>query len=197
MDVGDVRRPAAERGPSRAWPSSTALHPDLQPRRRPREAKIGFNVGQGTQDLGFRSDVDILFTCEPAVPVDARRPRRGRPPDDGLVPVPRRAGAGLPVARAAGSRPTSSSIPRSTARPARRVLLPPGTYTVEYTRGPEYLTQKRTITVPRGGDAPRVVHAQALGAPGAARTGSRATTTSTPPAAPTTRARPRGSGPRT
>jgi hypothetical protein len=27
-----------------------------------REAKISFNVGQGTQDLGFRSDVDVLFT---------------------------------------------------------------------------------------------------------------------------------------
>src|SRR5262249_48204220 len=34
-----------------------------------REASIRFNVGQGTQDLGFRSDVDILFNCEPAVPV--------------------------------------------------------------------------------------------------------------------------------
>ena len=34
-----------------------------------REAKISFNVGQGTQDLGFRSDVDILFTAEPAVTV--------------------------------------------------------------------------------------------------------------------------------
>ncbi len=34
-----------------------------------REAKISFNVGQGTQDLGFRSDVDILFTVEPAVTV--------------------------------------------------------------------------------------------------------------------------------
>ena len=29
-----------------------------------REAKISFNVGQGTQDLGFRSDVDVLFTCD-------------------------------------------------------------------------------------------------------------------------------------
>ncbi len=28
-----------------------------------REAKISFDVGQGTQDLGFRSDVDILFDC--------------------------------------------------------------------------------------------------------------------------------------
>ena len=31
-----------------------------------REARIAFNVGQGTQDLGFRSEVDVLFTCEPA-----------------------------------------------------------------------------------------------------------------------------------
>src|SRR5262245_34818985 len=29
-----------------------------------REAKISFNVGQGTQDLGFRSDVDVLFQAE-------------------------------------------------------------------------------------------------------------------------------------
>src|SRR5438876_5791105 len=28
-----------------------------------REAKIAFNVGQGTQDLGFRNEVDVLFNC--------------------------------------------------------------------------------------------------------------------------------------
>jgi len=32
----------------------------------PREAKLRFDVGQGTQDLGFRSDVNILFRAEPA-----------------------------------------------------------------------------------------------------------------------------------
>src|SRR5207248_11383198 len=31
-----------------------------------REARLSFNVGQGTQDLGFRSDTDILFTTRPA-----------------------------------------------------------------------------------------------------------------------------------
>jgi hypothetical protein len=31
-----------------------------------REAKLSFNVGQGTQDLGFRSEVDVLFRCLPA-----------------------------------------------------------------------------------------------------------------------------------
>ena len=34
-----------------------------------REANIGFNVGQGTQDIGFRNSVPILFQCVPAVKV--------------------------------------------------------------------------------------------------------------------------------
>jgi hypothetical protein len=37
-----------------------------------REAKIGFHVGQGTQDLGFRNSVDVLFDCRPAVRVRLR-----------------------------------------------------------------------------------------------------------------------------
>jgi hypothetical protein len=28
-----------------------------------RTATLGFNVGQGTQDIGFRNDIDILFTA--------------------------------------------------------------------------------------------------------------------------------------
>ncbi len=31
-----------------------------------REARLIFDVGQGTQDLGFRSNVDLLFQCHPA-----------------------------------------------------------------------------------------------------------------------------------
>ena len=37
-----------------------------------REAKLSFNVGQGTQDLGFRNEVDILFNCLPAREVTFR-----------------------------------------------------------------------------------------------------------------------------
>jgi hypothetical protein len=33
-----------------------------------REATLGFDVGQGTQDLGFRAEVPILFTIAPARP---------------------------------------------------------------------------------------------------------------------------------
>ncbi|MCA9159314.1 MAG: hypothetical protein KDA72_13360, partial [Planctomycetales bacterium] len=34
-----------------------------------REATLSMHVGQGTQDLGFRSDVPILFECRPAVDI--------------------------------------------------------------------------------------------------------------------------------
>ena len=32
--------------------------------------KLGFNVGQGTQDIGFRNNVSILFEALPAVKVN-------------------------------------------------------------------------------------------------------------------------------
>jgi hypothetical protein len=35
----------------------------------PREASIGFNVGQGTQDIGFRNTIGILFRSSPSVTV--------------------------------------------------------------------------------------------------------------------------------
>ena len=33
-----------------------------------REGQVSLHVGQGTQDLGFRNEVDILFQCQPAQP---------------------------------------------------------------------------------------------------------------------------------
>ena len=35
-----------------------------------REVEIGFNVGQGTQDLGFRSTINVLFDSSPSVEVN-------------------------------------------------------------------------------------------------------------------------------
>ncbi len=37
-----------------------------------REGKLTFDVGQGSQDLGFRSEVDILFTVTPSAKVTLR-----------------------------------------------------------------------------------------------------------------------------
>ena len=83
-----------------------------------REAKISFNVGQGTQDLGFRSDVDVLFSCDPAVQVmlDVKDPD-GRPTMASFI-FRDRMGRVYP-SPSRRLRPTSSSTPRSIARPAR------------------------------------------------------------------------------
>src|SRR4029077_15351123 len=112
------------------------------------EGKLSFNVGQGSQDLGFRSDVDILFQCQPAVvgPLDVRdddgRPTMGsflfRDSQKRVYPAQSRRLA-----------PDLFFHPQIYRSAGETVLLPPGTYSVEYTRGPEYLTLKRAITVPK------------------------------------------------
>ncbi len=114
-----------------------------------REAKVSFNVGQGTQDLGFRSDVDILFTCDPAVSVvldvqdDDGRPTMA----SFLIRDAQRRVYPSPTRRLA---PDFFFHPQVYRSSGEAVLLPPGTYTVEFTRGPEYVKQTRTITVPPG-----------------------------------------------
>ena len=49
---------------------AVALIYSSEPGRR--EATIAFDVGQGTQDLGFRAEVPVLFTVKPAVAVKLR-----------------------------------------------------------------------------------------------------------------------------
>ena len=109
-----------------------------------REATIAFDVGQGTQDLGFRAEVPVLFTVKPAVAVKLEvldhdgTPTTGRFQFvDGRVTCFRR--------RRSGWRRICSSRNRSTARTARHVLLPPGELTMFYGRGPEYRWLKRTV----------------------------------------------------
>ncbi|MHB1556752.1 MAG: CehA/McbA family metallohydrolase [Isosphaeraceae bacterium] len=113
-----------------------------------REAKISFNVGQGTQDLGFRSDVDILFQCEPAVNVVLGvRDEDGSPTTAAFI-FRDRMGRVYP---SPGRRlaPDFFFHPQVYRKNGESVLLPPGQYQVEVTRGPEYLVARRSITVPK------------------------------------------------
>jgi hypothetical protein len=114
-----------------------------------REAKISFNVGQGTQDLGFRSDVDVLFQADPAVTVSLGvRDEDGKPTTASFI-FRDRMGRVYP---SPGRRlaPDFFFHPQIYRRNGESVTLPPGRYEVEVMRGPEYLVTHRTIEVPKG-----------------------------------------------
>jgi len=112
-----------------------------------REAKLMFDVGQGTQDLGFRNEANILFRCAPAVEVLLE-----------ILDVDGRPTTGQFVIRDSKQR-VYPSLARRLApdfffhsqiyrHSGESVMLPPGKYEVTYTRGPEYRIEKREITVP-------------------------------------------------
>jgi hypothetical protein len=157
-----------------------------------REAEIGFNVGQGTQDIGFRNAINILFNIKPAVKVvfhikdDDGSPTMAsliitdnvsRFPDDsttdyrltlaeknyGNMTVP---GEEIPSKQLTGIYPLPSRRvasydeypdfffqPQVYRSSGEHVLLPPGKYTVTFTRGPEYIPQTKQIEVPGDKDS--------------------------------------------
>ena len=114
-----------------------------------REAKVAFNVGQGTQDIGFRNDVDLLFTAKPSVDVTLRvKDVDGKPTTAGYV-IRDSAGRVYP-SQAKRLAPDFAFHPQVYRRDGETVKLPPGKYTFEVSRGPEYLVQRQEVVVPAG-----------------------------------------------
>jgi hypothetical protein len=111
-----------------------------------REAKISFNVGQGTQDIGFRNDVDILFNCQPAVDVTLRvMDERGKPTTASFII--RDAQGFVYPPRTKRLAPDFDFHPQVYRADGEKLKLPAGEYTVEYTRGPEYLVKQQAIKI--------------------------------------------------
>ncbi len=111
-----------------------------------REARLSFNVGQGTQDLGFRNEVDLLFECRPASEVTFQvRDELGRPTTAGFV-IRDTAGRVYP-SQAKRLAPDFGFHPQIYRADGETERLPPGEYRVEYGRGPEYLRQAGTFRV--------------------------------------------------
>ena len=111
-----------------------------------RSAKISFNVGQGSQDIGFRNDMDVVFDAQAAhsillhvkdekgQPTMARLVIRDR--QDRLYPSPSKRLA-----------PDFFFQPQIYRADGERVTLPAGYYTLEYTGGPEYLTHTKEFAM--------------------------------------------------
>ncbi|MGA2256331.1 MAG: CehA/McbA family metallohydrolase [Thermoguttaceae bacterium] len=111
-----------------------------------REAKISFNVGQGTQDLGFRNDVDVLFTCAPASKVTFRVHDENNAPTTATFVIRDKQGRVHP-SQAKRLAPDFAFHPQVYRADGETEKLPPGEYTVEFGRGPEYLTKTRSLKV--------------------------------------------------
>ncbi len=114
-----------------------------------REARLGFDVGHGSQDIGFRNDVPVLFECLPSKNINLRvQDERGRPTTASFV-IRDRQGRQYP-AKTKRLAPDFSFHPQVYREDGEVIRLPAGTYTVEYTRGPEYVKQSQTLTVSAG-----------------------------------------------
>lgn len=166
-----------------------------------KEVQLAFNVGPGTQDIGFRNTVDILFDVKPSVKVKLKVvDHDGSPamasfifmdgvdrfkssdeenpfPNDYRLLMGRQLdwekGARQRLSISEEKAPKEKRLRGIYPLPARRlawtdeypdfffqpqvyradgehIYLPPGNYTVIYTRGPEYVEQRRRIQVPEG-----------------------------------------------
>ncbi len=109
-----------------------------------RSAKISFNVGQGSQDIGFRNDVTVLFTALPARRITLRvKDEKGRPTMASFIIKDRLNRIyPLPSKRLA---PDFFFQPQIYRADGESVQVPNGYYTFEYTGGPEYLTRTREL----------------------------------------------------
>jgi hypothetical protein len=117
-----------------------------------REATLGFDVGQGTQDLGFRAEVPVLFEVRPAIPVTVSIRDFDGKPTTGRFTFTDKAGHVYPP------QPKRLAPDFFFQRQIYRhdggvVLLPPGEFAMEYGRGPEYWQRSRTIRVSEKGGA--------------------------------------------
>jgi hypothetical protein len=111
-----------------------------------REALLAVNVGQGSQDIGFRNDVPVLFNCLPSYDVSLRvLDHDGRPTVASFV-IRDRQGRQYP-AKTKRLAPDFSFHPQIYRADGERVRLPAGEYNVESWRGPEYLVGRHALKV--------------------------------------------------
>ena len=115
-----------------------------------RSAKIALNVGQGSQDIGFRNDVMIVFTALPARRITMRvKDEKGRPAMASFVIRDRLDRIyPLPAKRLA---PDFFFQPQIYRADGETVELPAGYYTVQYSGGPEYVTHAKEFDAAASG----------------------------------------------
>jgi hypothetical protein len=111
-----------------------------------REGKFSFNVGQGTQDIGFRNELDVLFTARPAHEITLRVADETGAPTTASFVIRDQRGRVYP-AQTKRLAPDFAFHPQVYRADGEKLRLPSGTYSFEVSRGPESLVQRSTRPV--------------------------------------------------
>ena len=111
-----------------------------------KEATISFDIGQGTQDLGFRSEVPILFSIRKAIPVRLQINDDNGRPTTAKLEVQDKDGRIYPP-QAKRLAPDFFFQPQIYRSNGDTVLLPPGRFQLVSSRGPEYRRTKQDVVI--------------------------------------------------
>ncbi|VTS02703.1 carbamate hydrolase : Uncharacterized protein OS=Planctomyces maris DSM 8797 GN=PM8797T_04490 PE=4 SV=1: EF-hand_5: EF-hand_5 [Gemmata massiliana] len=112
-----------------------------------REATIGFDIGQGNQDLGFRGETPVLFEVKPAVAVKVNvTDFDGKPPPGRFLITDASGHISPPQAKRLA--PDLFFQRQVYRHDGGTILLPPGKFLVQYGRGPEYALKTTELLVP-------------------------------------------------
>ena len=115
-----------------------------------REATIGFDIGQGNQDLGFRGETPVLFEVKPAVAVKVKVTDFDGKSTTGRFLITDASGHIYPP-QAKRLAPDLFFQRQVYRHDGGTILLPPGKFLVQYGRGPEYALKTQELTVPFDG----------------------------------------------
>jgi hypothetical protein len=112
-----------------------------------REAQIGAAVGAGTEDIGFRNRVAVVFRIDPSHDLTLRvRDERGQPAVASFL-VEDRVGRVYP-ARAKRLAPDFFFQKQIYRDDGETLRLPAGEFTITCGRGPEYVPEQRRVRMP-------------------------------------------------
>jgi len=111
-----------------------------------RSAQISFNVGQGSQDIGFRNEVNVVFNAAASRRIQLHvKDENGKPAMAGFIIRDRQ--NRLYPAPSKRLAPDFFFQPQIYRYDGESVALPAGYYTIEISGGPEYFRRTREFAV--------------------------------------------------
>lgn len=111
-----------------------------------REGKFMFNVGQGSQDIGFRNETALLFNCTPATEITLHVRDENGEATTGSFIIKDGQGRVYP-SLAKRLAPDFGLHPQIYRKDGETLRLPHGSYQIEFSRGPESLIETRNVEI--------------------------------------------------